>query len=66
MSLGLVVRSLGRQSPFKNFFFFFLAALGLLCYIQAFSGCSEWGLLFVDVCRLFIALASLDVKHSRL
>ena len=39
----------------KNFFYFFklinlfLAALGLHCCAQAFSSCSEWGLLFVEV-----------------
>ena len=31
---------------------FFLAALGLRCCAQAFSSCSERGLLFVAVCRL--------------
>ena len=32
----------------------FLAALGLRCY----ASCGEWGLLFVLVCRLLIAVAS--------
>ena len=35
------------------FFFFFLAALGLRCCAQAFSSCSERGLLFVVVRGLF-------------
>ena len=36
-----------------------MAALGLLCYVQAFSSCGEWGLLFVAVRGLLIAVASL-------
>ena len=55
----------------QNFFFFFfyllkpstwilsLAALGLSCCVQAVSSCREQGLLFVAVCRLLIAVASL-------
>ena len=38
---------------------FILAALGLHCCVQAFSSCSEQGLLFVAVRRLLIAVASL-------
>ena len=37
---------------------FFWAALGLCCCRQAFSSCSERGLLFVAVCGLLIAVAS--------
>ena len=36
-----------------SFFFFFLAALDLPCFVRAFSGCSEWGLLIVAVRRHF-------------
>ena len=36
----------------------FVAAWGL------FSGCGEWGLLFVAVCRLLIAVASLVAEHG--
>ena len=43
---------------------FFLAALGLRCYAQAFSRCGEWGLRFVAVCRVLIAVASLAVEHG--
>ena len=39
------------------------AALGLHCCVQAFSSCSERGLLFVAVCRLLIAVASLVAEH---
>ena len=45
-------------------FFFFLAALGLHCCVQAFSSCGERGLLFVAVRRLLIAVASLVVEHG--
>ena len=44
-------------------FILFLAALGLRCCTQAFSSCSEWGLLFVAVRGLLIAVASL-VEHG--
>ena len=37
----------------------FLAVLGLHCCARAFSSCSEWRLLFVAVCGLLIAVASL-------
>ena len=36
-----------------------MAALGLHCWARAFSSCGEWGLLFVAVCGLLIAVASL-------
>ena len=49
--------------PFKIFIYLFLAALGLRCYTWAFSSCGEWGLLFVVVCGLLIAVASLVVEH---
>ena len=45
-------------------FFFFLAALGLRCCAQAFSSCGEWGLLFVAVRGLLIAVASLVAEHG--
>ena len=41
----------------------FLAALGLRCCAQAFSSCSEWGLLFVVAHGFLIAVASLVMKH---
>ena len=41
----------------------FLAALDLRCCVQAFSSCGERGLLFVVVCRLLIAVASLAAEH---
>ena len=50
---------------FKNFIYLllFLAVLGLLCCAWASSSCGEWGLLFIAVHKLLIAVASL-VKHG--
>ena len=45
------------------FFWFFLAALGLRCYTQAFSSCGGRGLLFVAVCGLLIVVSSLAAEH---
>ena len=38
----------------KKFVCLFLAVLGLCCYVQASSGCSEQGLPLVAVCGLLI------------
>ena len=54
----------------KNFFkliyfiYLFLVALGLRCCVWAFSSCGEWGLLFIAVRRLLIAVASLVAEHG--
>ena len=49
---------------FKNLFIYlFLVALGLCCCAQAFSSCSEQGLLFVVVCGLLTVVASLIAEH---
>ena len=48
---------------FIYFIYLFLAALGLCCCAGAFSNCGEWGLLFVAVCGLLIAVASLVAEH---
>ena len=45
-------------------YLFILAALGLCCCMQAFSGCGEQGLLFLVVHRLLIVVASLAVEHG--
>ena len=45
-------------------FSFFLAVLGLCCCTRAFSSSGKWGLLFVAVHRLLIAVASLIVEHG--
>ena len=50
----------------KNLFYFiylFLAALGLRCCARAFSSFCEWGLLFVVVRGLLIAVVSLVAEH---
>ena len=55
----------------KNFFlnkiclfiYLFLAVLGVRCCARAFSSCGKWGLLFVAVRGLLIAVASLVVEH---
>ena len=44
-------------------FYLFLAVLGLRCCARAFSSCGEWGLLFIAVRRLLIAVASLAAEH---
>ena len=49
---------------FIYFIYLFLAALGLRCCAQAFSSCSERGLLFVAVHGLLIAVASLVAEHG--
>ena len=46
------------------FIYLFLAALGLRCCARAFSSCSEQRLLFVAVCGLLIAVASLVAEHG--
>ena len=50
---------------FKIFIYFFLvlAVLGLCCFTQAFCSRSEQGLLFIAMCGLLIAVASLVVGH---
>ena len=49
---------------FYLFIYLFLAASHLRCCVQAFSSCGERGLLFVAVCGLLIALASLVAEHG--
>ena len=50
-------------SVINLFIYLFLAELGLCCCAQAFSSCWEWGLLFVEVRGLLIAVASLVAEH---
>ena len=47
-----------------QYFFFFLATLGLRCCVRAFSSCGEQGLLFLVVRGLLIAVSSLAVEHG--
>ena len=67
----MILPNLHRSIPtnfilfyFIYLFIIFLAALGLRCYAQAFSSCSEWGLLFVAVRGLLTAVASLVAEHG--
>ena len=41
-----------------------MAALGLRCCMWAFFSCGEWGLHFVAVRGLLIAVASFVVEHG--
>ena len=49
---------------FIYFIYLFLVVLGLRCCVQAFSSCGKGGLLFVVVCRLLTAVASLVAEHG--
>ena len=51
-------------NKFVYFVYLFLAVFGLRCCTRAFSSCGEWGLLFVVVRGLLIAVASLVVEHG--
>ena len=51
-------------NKFIYLIYLFLAVLGLRCCAWAFSSCSERGLLFVAVCGLLIAVASLVAEHE--
>ena len=42
---------------------YFWLTLGLCYCKRAFSSCGEWGLVFIVVHGLFVAVASLIVKH---
>ena len=48
----------------KCIFFFFLAVFGLRFCARAFSSCGERRLLFVEVRRLLIVMASLVAEHG--
>ena len=53
-----------RVPFFFKLIYLFLAVLGLCCRAQFFSSYAERGVLFVAVCRLLIAVASLVVEHG--
>ena len=59
-------RTRGWYNYIYTYFFnlTFLAALGLHCCVWAFSSWGEWGLLFVAVRGLLIAVASLVAEHG--
>ena len=61
---SIMIISLENSFFLKIYFIYlFLAALGLRCCTRAFSSCGERGLLFIAVCGLLIAVASLVVEH---
>ena len=69
ITLGNLEKSSMRNEYLSRGFFFlrfiyFLAVLGLHCCTQAFCSRGKWGLLFVVVCRLLIAVTSLLAKHG--
>ena len=49
---------------FYKFTFSFLAALGLLCCVRAFSSCGEWGSFFTVVRGPLIVVASPITEHG--
>ena len=49
---------------YLHIYLFILAVLGLCCCVRAFSSCGERELLFVAVCGLLIAVASLVAEHG--
>ena len=61
-----------QENPAGIFFFFLinlfiyliLAVLGLRCCVRAFSSCGEWGLHFIAVRGLLIAVASRVSEHG--
>ena len=66
-SVSLTLNFLLQQNFFFNkliYLFLFLAALGVCCSTWAFSSWGEWGLFFVAVCGLLIAVASLVVEQG--
>ena len=58
--------SYAQEDYFFYFIYLFLAALRLRCCSRAFSSCGKWGLLFVSVHRLLIAVASLCCRARTL
>ena len=66
-TIYLLLTRVGNSFFFKfihSFICLFLAGLGLCCFAWAFSSCGERGLLFVVVCGLLIAVASLVSEHG--
>ena len=67
LSLLKIKTSLEQHHIFIYYYYLiylFLAALVLRCCTRASSSCGERGLLFVAVCGLLIAVASLVAEHG--
>ena len=58
------IKTIFLKNKFIYFIYLFLTALGLCCCARAFSSCGEWGLLFVAVQGLLIAVASLVAEDG--
>ena len=58
------VLSPGRFFWFLKIFIYFWLRWVFIAACGAFSSCGEWGQLFVAVCRLLIAVASLVAEHG--
>ena len=56
--------NLKNETNFFKLTYLFLAVLCLHCCTQAFSGCGQWGLLFIAVRGLLIVVASLAAEHG--
>ena len=52
------------QDFFLNLLILLLSALGLRCFVQAFSNCRERGLVFIAVCGFLTEAASLAAEHG--
>ena len=61
--LGYILGLLSLLLLLFNKFIYLLAALGLHCSAWAFSSWGEWGLLFVVVRGLLLAVVSLVAEH---
>ena len=53
-----------KKYIFKKCIYSFLMARGLRCFEGSFSSCSELRLLFIAVCGLLTAVASVAVEHG--
>ena len=53
-----------NKDDFVLFYVFIFGCFGSLLLCVAFSSCGEWGLLFIAVRGLLIAVASLVAEHG--
>ena len=59
-----IYETLSIEFFFINLFYLFIfGCIGSLLMHMALSSCGKWGLLFVAVCGLLIAVASLVAEH---
>ena len=60
-----MIKKRAIEERVREAFYLFMAALGLHCYAQAFSGCSKLGLLCVALHGFLVVVASI-VAEPRL